>query len=165
MAPLADLLAILDETIILTLATLDADGSPRATPLYFAVEIAPDQETPDEGASRGSETDAPFALLFLSDPTSVHIGNVEREPHCSVAAYPAESDWRRLRGMQAKGIVLAVGETQRQNAMAVFRRRVSAVDDVPEAAARSRPYRFRATWIRCIDNRLGFGHREEWTWR
>jgi uncharacterized protein YhbP (UPF0306 family) len=163
--PLAGLLAILDETIILTLASLDADGSPRATPLYFAVETAPDPAALDEGASRDSEIDAPFALLFLSDPTSVHIRNVERRPRCSAAAYPAESDWRRLRGVQAKGVVAAVGEADRQDAMAVYRRRVSAVDDVPEAVARSRVYRFRPTWIRCIDNRLGFGHRQEWTWR
>lgn len=165
MAPLADLLAILDETIILTLASLDADGSPRATPLYFALENAPDPAATGEAASRRSDIEAPLALLFLSDPTSVHIRNLERAPHCSVAAYPAESDWRRLRGVQAKGVVVAVDEAGRQDALAVYRGRVSAVDVVPEAVARSRMYRFRPTWIRCIDNRLGFGHRQEWTWR
>ncbi|HSB89226.1 MAG TPA: pyridoxamine 5'-phosphate oxidase family protein [Anaerolineales bacterium] len=164
-APLADLLAILDETIILTLASLDADGSPRATPLYFALQTASDPAVTDAGASLNSDVEAPFAFLFLSDPDSVHIRNVEREPHCSVAAYPAESDWRRLRGVQAKGVVGAVAEADRQDAMAVYRRRVTAVDDVPAAVARSRLYRIRPTWIRCIDNRLGFGHRQEWTWR
>jgi uncharacterized protein YhbP (UPF0306 family) len=148
----ADLLGVLEESTTLTLATLDADGTPRATPLYFAVEA-----TPEDG-------EAPFAFLFLSDPSSFHIRNLERDPRSAVALYPSETDWRRLRGAQAKGRTEAVAEDERETAMAVYRSKVSAVEDVPEAVAHSRLYRFLPTWIRCIDNRKGFGRHEEWTW-
>jgi uncharacterized protein YhbP (UPF0306 family) len=79
----AALLALLEETPALTLATLDPDGAPRATPLFFAADD--------------------LALIFLSDPSSQHSHNLLADPRCGVGLYPAVDDWRALRGLQLRG--------------------------------------------------------------
>jgi uncharacterized protein YhbP (UPF0306 family) len=105
-----------------------------------------------------------LSFLFLSDPTSIHGQNLAREPRCAMALYPEEADWRRLRGVQAKGQAHEVERDILNPALDLYRQHVPAAAEVPEAAARSRLYRFRPTWIRLIDNRKGFGRHEEWTW-
>ena len=155
MTPLSDLLAILEETSTLTLATVDHDGGPRATPLYFA---------PDPNQVSDGNLVWFLSFLFLSDPTSIHGQNLAREPRCAMALYPEEADWRRLRGVQAKGQAHEVERDILNPALELYRQHVPAAAEVPEAAARSRLYRFRPTWIRLIDNRKGFGRHEEWTW-
>jgi len=156
--PLADFLAVLEETATLVLATVDNDGSPRATPLYFALD--PNQ------VSRGNLvwSEPPVSFLFLSDPSSIHAQNLTREPRSAIALYPEEADWRRLRGVQAKGQAHEVESDTLGPALERYRLRVPAAAEVPDAVALSRLYRFRPTWIRWIDNRKGFGHHEEWTW-
>ena len=158
MTPLADLLAVLEETATLTLATVDHDGSSRATPLYFALD--PNQ------VSGGNLVwpEPPVSFLFLSDPSSIHAQDLAREPRCAIALYPEESDWRRLRGLQAKGQAHEVEREVLGPALERYRMQVPAAAEVPEAVARTRLYRFRPNWIRLIDNRKSFGHHEEWTW-
>ena len=155
MTPLADLLAVLEETATLTLATVDDDGSPRATALYYALD--------SNQVSQGNLVWS-LSFLFLSDPLSIHVANLQREPRSAIALYPDEADWRRLRGVQAKGRAHEVEDDPQGLALERYRIRVPAVAEVPEAVARTRLYRFQPTWIRLIDNRKGFGHHEEWTW-
>ena len=158
MTPLADLLAVLEETATLTLATVDHDGSSRATPLYFALD--PNQ------VSGGNLVwpEPPVSFLFLSDPSSIHAQDLAREPRCAIALYPEESDWRRLRGLQAKGQDHEIGREVLGPALERYRIQVPAAAEVPDAVERTRLYRFRPNWIRLIDNRKSFGHHEEWTW-
>ena len=155
MTPLADLLAVLEETATLTLATVDHDGSPRATPLYFA----PDPNQVSVGNLVWS-----VSFLFLSDPSSMHAQNLARESRSAIALYPDEADWRRLRGVQAKGRAHEVDGDAQGLALERYRLHVPAAAEVPEAVALTRLYRFQPSWIRLIDNRKGFGHHQEWTW-
>ena len=155
MTPLHDLLAVLRETNALTLATLDPDGMPRATPLFFAVDL--------NQVSDGHLV-LPFSVLFLSDPASAHSLDLARDPRASVALYPGETDWRSLRGAQMKGHAERLQGGASERARKTYRQRIPIAAELEDAVARSAVYRFSPAWARLIDNRRGFGHREEWTW-
>lgn len=135
--------AVLEETPALTLATIDPDGSPRATPLYFAAE-------------------ADLGLLFLSDPASAHCLNLARAPRAAASAFPAVDDWRAIRGLQIKGTARPLDDDERAAAVKVYRQRFSDLAGLETAIAGSRLFRLRPAWLRLIDNRRGFGFAREW---
>ncbi len=136
--------ALLEETATLTLATRSADGTPRATPVYFAA-------------------DPSLRLIFLSDPESIHSLNADRDGRASVALYPDEADWRRLRGLQMQGIVGRLEGPEAEAGRGIYARRFSFIGQLAEALAAGATYAFRPTWIRLIDNRRGFGFQQEWS--
>jgi uncharacterized protein YhbP (UPF0306 family) len=136
--------ALLEETATLVLATRSADGTPRATPVYFAA-------------------DAELHLIFLSDPGSVHSLNTDLDGRASVALYPDEADWRRLRGLQMAGGVEKLGGADAEAARGIYARRFPFIGQLAEALAASAVYAFCPTWIRLIDNRRGFGFQQEWS--
>jgi uncharacterized protein YhbP (UPF0306 family) len=138
-----DVRSILSETQTLTLATLDEDGSPRATPLFFAV---------------GNQND----LIFVSDPNSQHCNNLQREPQTAVGIYPEVGNWRQIRGLQMKGVASLIPEPQRPAAYALFAARFSFISELSDIVRQSVFFRFRPSWIRLIDNRRGFGFQKEW---
>lgn len=140
---LAPLLELLAETTTLTLATLDPDGTPRATPLYFA-------------------PDAQADLVFLSDPETPHAQNLANSPRAAVGAYPEAAHWREIRGVQMKGVVERLAGNEAERALALYRSRFTFVDEVPAALEGMSAYIFRPAWARLIDNRHGFGFRREW---
>jgi len=138
----AALLALLEETPALTLATLDPDGAPRATPLFFAADD--------------------LALIFLSDPSSQHSHNLLADPRCSVGLYPAVDDWRALRGLQLRGQARRLREAEAPHALELYLRRFPFAADLMQAIEAAAPFRFQPSWIRRIDNRQGFGFQQEW---
>jgi uncharacterized protein len=135
--------ALLDETTTMVLATHMPDGTPRATPVFFAA-------------------DSSLRLVFLSDPKSVHSLNLTRLPEASAAVYPEEADWRRLRGLQMQGRAEALAGAQADDARHIYAQRFPFVNQLAEALAASQIYAFRPSWVRLIDNRRGFGFQQEW---
>ncbi|MCJ7513227.1 MAG: pyridoxamine 5'-phosphate oxidase family protein [Anaerolineales bacterium] len=138
----AALLELLEETPAFTLATLDPDGAPRATPLFFAADD--------------------LALVFLSDPASQHSRNLQADPRCAASLYPAIADWRELRGLQLRGRARRLRETEAPRALQLYLRRFPFAADLAQAVEATAPYRFQPNWIRRIDNRQGFGFQQEW---
>jgi uncharacterized protein YhbP (UPF0306 family) len=136
--------ALLEEATTMTLATRMPDGTPRATPLYFAA-------------------DERLVLVFVSDPDSVHSRNLAASPHASAAIYPAEDDWRKLRGVQMMGQARVLEGGAAESARRVYARRFPFVGEIAAVMAASRLYAFTPSWVRCIDNRRGFGFQQEWT--
>lgn len=136
------LLQLLDETSTFTLATLDPDGAPRATPLFYAVDG--------------------LSLVFLSDPNSQHCRNLQAHPRCSAALYPAVADWRALRGLQMRGRAHSLSATEAPLALRLYLRRFPFAAELAQAVDAAAPYRFQPGWVRRIDNRLGFGFQQEW---
>jgi uncharacterized protein YhbP (UPF0306 family) len=136
--------SLLDETTTLVLATRGTDGTPRATPVFFAVFES-------------------LKLVFLSDAESIHSRNLRRAPEVSVALYPEEPDWRRLRGLQMMGRAAALAGPEADVAQQAYARRFGFVAELSQALAASQIYAFAPTWIRLIDNRRRFGFQQEWT--
>ncbi len=127
----------------MVLATRGPDGTPRATPVYFAAEHT-------------------LRLIFLSDPDSAHSRNLVSAPQASVAIYPEESDWRRLRGVQMTGHAATIEGNEAELARRAYARRFPFVSELARALDASRAYAFRPSWVRLIDNRRGFGFQHEW---
>lgn len=60
--------AVIDANLYMTLGTVDADGRPRVTPVFFA--------TADHRA-----------FLWLSDPASIHSRNLEARPQVAIVIF------------------------------------------------------------------------------
>jgi uncharacterized protein len=141
---LEPLRALLAETTTMVLATRMPDGSPRATPVYFAA-------------------DARLRLIFLSDPQSVHCQNLAAWPQASATIYADETDWRKLRGVQMMGEARDLEAVEAEAARRTFAGRFPFVSELASAMAVSRIYAFSPSWIRWIDNRRRFGFQQEWS--
>lgn len=134
---------ILSETTSGTLATVEPDGAARATPLFFAY---------------GPE----LTIYFLSDPKTVHVQNLLREPRVSLAFYPEVSGWKEIRGLQMKGTAQRVPAADLERAWDIYQQRFPFLSEIPEAVEVSELYRFVPEWVRIIDNRRGFAYQVSW---
>jgi len=135
---------LLEETTTMVLATRMPDGTPRATPVYFAA-------------------DDRLRLIFLSDPGSVHSRNLAASPQASAAIYPEEGNWRKLRGLQMAGQARTLDGDEAEAARRVYARRFPFVAGLAAAMAANRIYVFAPSWVRLIDNRRRFGFQQEWS--
>jgi uncharacterized protein YhbP (UPF0306 family) len=133
----------------LTLAYADAEG-PQACAVLYAV-------TPT-----GS-------LVFVTAPTTRH-GRALAAGRAARVAFTVQADgqeWSALTGVQGRGEVtgLADGSAERAAAWAAYTERfpfVTEDDRLRAALAATALWELRPDWLRLIDNRLGFGSKEEW---
>jgi uncharacterized protein YhbP (UPF0306 family) len=139
------LLKVCQQCSAMTLATVGAGGEPMAASVYFAWT-------------------ADLQFYFLSSAHTQHVQNLRRDPHAAVCLSPGRTQWHNLRGVQMRGLVhLCRGEEEQRGRSAYFSR-------FPFARALERALQdanlhcFQPNWVRLIDNRLGFGHKEEWSW-
>lgn len=145
----------------LTLATCGPDGEPHAAPVYFAAgELPPGEEAQVDPAALKRA----LHLYFFSDPHSQHSQDVSGNPRAAVAFYPESESWQEIRGIQMRGEVQAVQPgAQWDLAWKYYRARFPFVTELEAIVARNTLYVFIPDWIRLIDNRKGFGYKEEWT--
>lgn len=136
-------LEILEETHSCTLATMDPDGSPRATPMFFAFD---DQ----------------LRVYFLSDPNTAHVANLLRDERVAMGFYPDVSGWKDIRGLQMKGTATVLSPDDLDQAWEVYQARFPFLSEIPEAVEVSVLYRFQPSWVRIIDNRRGFAFQVSW---
>ena len=128
----------------MTLATSGADGSPHAAPVYFAADQA-------------------LHLYFFSDPGSLHSLHLAENPHAAGAIYPECRDWRDIRGLQLHGEVYPVPPgPEWDTAWELYAVKFSFVSELRAAVERNVLYAFTPSWARLVDNRRGFGFKQEW---
>jgi uncharacterized protein YhbP (UPF0306 family) len=150
------LLAFLHHHDTMTLATIGPAGEPQAAAVFYAADSGLD-------------------LYFLSDPQSRHGRNLAREPRVAATIQADGQNWREITGLQIEGTAALVDGVDKIAGVArLFAERFEFLRELltegdgmgpPELAgplASSRFYVLRPTWIRSIDNKLGFGHHEEW---
>ncbi len=130
----------------MTLATVGEASEPHAATVYFAA------------GEKHQE------LYFFSDAASQHSLDLALRPQAAGTIHPLATGWQDIRGLQLRGTVRVIppGEEWDQ-AWARYLKKFPFTGDLKEVVARSTLYAFRADWIRWIDNRRGFGHKEEWT--
>ena len=144
-AALTDVLGIAAEASTLTLATTSPRRLAQAAPLFFAAE-------------------ADGALLFVSDPESRHSLNISATGSAAVAFHRETWDWREIAGVQMEGSVRAIPPgPERAAAWKTYEAKFPFAAAFEEVVARSLVYRFTPRWVRLVDNRVRFGHREEFT--
>jgi uncharacterized protein YhbP (UPF0306 family) len=128
----------------MTLATTGADGEAHAAAVYFA-----------------SSED--LTLYFFSAADSQHSQDLVHHPQAAAAIYPEVSGWQAIRGLQLRGRVapLARGEAW-QSAWELYAGKFPFVKDLKSIVASNRLYAFTPRWLRLVDNRRGFGFKQEW---
>ncbi len=136
----ADLLSL----STMTLATTGADGDPHAAPVYFAA-------------------DTDLTLYFFSAPDSQHGQDLRHNPRAAAAIYPECFGWEDIRGLQLRGLVMRLDRGPAwEAAWAVYVAKFPFVAALKVIVAMNELYAFRPRWIRLVDNRRGFGFKQEW---
>jgi uncharacterized protein YhbP (UPF0306 family) len=143
----AELKDSLDEYLALTtmtLATVSVDGEPHAAAVYFAADEA-------------------INLYYFSDAGSQHALDAGQDPRAAAAVHAEVGEWQEIRGLQIRGSIRVVESKQEwQAAWRVYREKFPFVDGLEEVIAASKLYVFTPIWIRLVDNRQGFGYKQEW---
>ena len=129
----------------MTLATTGQRGEPHAAPLYFVA-------------------DEEIRLYFFSDPESQHGQDLAYNPSAAVVFYPECFGWEDIRGLQMHGVVHLVDPgAQWDEAWKRYAAKFPFVSSLKEIVGQNVMYVFVPSWIRLVDNRQGFGFKQEWT--
>lgn len=134
----------------LTLATVNADGTPHACDLFYA--------------------QVGTTFYFLSDPKTRHSQNLAREPRVSVTIHGVACGWQEIRGVQMVGVAQRVAHrAERVRAFAAYVRKYAFVRTMlprVEMLGRVHPtfgvvelYKIVPRWVRWIDNTRGWGYK------
>jgi uncharacterized protein YhbP (UPF0306 family) len=142
------LLKFLREHQVLTLAVTEADGGPYAAALFYAVD--------DE-----------LRFHVVTDPATRHGKAMLANPSVAGTIQPDRQHWREIQGVQFRGVCRQLGSAKRARAWEIYTARFPFLQQ-PDAIltrelADTALWRIEPVWIRLIDNRRGFGHKEEWT--
>jgi uncharacterized protein YhbP (UPF0306 family) len=134
---------LLRQQTTLSLSTTGEDGQPCLAPLFYIV---------DENLS----------LYWLSSPSSLHSRNLLHTPHAAAAVYCAAQSWREIRGVQMRGSVSVLTETQRRDAITKsYCERFNLGRVLRLAVKQSVLHLFQPSFFRYIDNSRGFGSKFE----
>ena len=128
----------------MTLATYGADGEPHAAPVFFVA-------------------DEDLHLYFFSEPGSQHSRDIALNPSVALAIYPETLSWQEIRGLQLRGKVQEVpAGPDWDTAWMIYLAKFPFVSDLKAEVSKNLLYAFIPHWIRLVDNRFGFGFKEEW---
>ena len=133
----------------MTLATASVAGEAHAAPVYFAACLS---------------SALPLELYFFSAPDSRHALDITAKPHAAAAIYPEATSWMSIHGLQLRGAVRQLSPgAEWEAAWQVYLAKFPFTGGMKDVIARNAFYSFRPSWMRLVDNRLGFGHKQEWT--
>jgi len=137
----------------LTLATCGPNG-PAAAALFYV-------------------SDSRLRLYFLSEATATHVANLASEPRVAVAIHEDYRDWRMIQGVQMRGVARpAAGAAETARILKLYLAKFAFLEEFiadPRRAGElltrkvgaSRFHIIEPCWLRWIDNRAGFGSRQE----
>lgn len=132
---------LLDSHNSLSISYLE-DDKPRSCALWFAV-------------CGGSKP----GLLFLSSRETLHGKKLLRPTQVSFTVHKDDQDYMKIRGFQGSGICQMV---KNDNLITIYNKKFNISDPaLEEVLASSQLYEIRIEWLRFIDNRVSFGHKEE----
>jgi uncharacterized protein YhbP (UPF0306 family) len=142
------LLKFLREHQVLTLAVAEADGSAYAAALFYAV-------------------DNELRFHVVTDPETRHGKAMLANSSVAGTIQSDRQHWHEIRGVQFRGLCCQLEAAERARAWEVYSARFPFLQQpnaiLTRELATSAMWRIDVTWIRLIDNRIGFGHKEEWT--
>jgi uncharacterized protein YhbP (UPF0306 family) len=140
---LEQIAALLRSESTISLATTDACGEPRSTPLFY---LADDR----------------LCLYWFSSSASAHSRNVKRNAAAAASIYRPTGDWKEILGLQIKGRVAVVKDRVLRKAITeTYAERFQLGKLFRAAIARSSLYVLRPAWFRYVDNGRHFGYKFE----
>jgi uncharacterized protein YhbP (UPF0306 family) len=127
----------------LVLSTVNVDGDPYATPLFYLA---------------GTELE----LYWFSSDSSQHSGDLNRSRSVAVAIHTATEHWKEICGVQIRGTVETITDRKfRRDVTRRYCERFHLGTIFRLALARSSLYVLWPSWIRYTDNSRHFGYRSE----
>ena len=142
------LLAFLREHQVLTLAVVVDDGSPYAAALFYAV-------------------DKDMRFYVATDPATCHGQAMLADGKVAGAIQPDRQQWHEITGIQFRGRCWQLAGEQRARAWTIYTARFAFLREgnaiLTAELAKTAIWCIEPDWMRLIDNRLGFGHKDEWT--
>lgn len=143
-APRRAALSFLERHHVLTLATNGPEGL-WAAAVFYASEA--------------------FELLFLSAGHTRHAQNLVARPRVAGTIQEDTGDWQAIQGIQLEGLVRPLHGGERAAAIARYQVKypflAEAPPEIEAALGRVNWYRLVPHRLYWIDNRQGFGHRDE----
>lgn len=137
--------ALLNEETTLSLATTGEDSHACVAPLFYIV---------DENLS----------LYWLSSESSLHCLNLAATPRAAATVYRSVDNWKKIRGVQLRGVVCKVTEPERRAALVkAYCERFKLGRVLRPALRLSTLYCLQPEFFRYIDNARGFGFKFELT--
>jgi len=141
------LLAFLQAHRVLTVAVCDGEGQPHAAALFYAV-------------------DKKLRFYVVTDPSSQHGTAMLARGVVSGTVQRDEQQWHEIQGVQFRGSCRQLDGAERVKAWALYTARFPFVASgsllLTAALTRTAMWRIEPEWMRLIDNRIAFGHKEEW---
>ena len=103
------------------------------------------------------------SLIFVSNPESEHIKNLEMNRKCAATIQDDGLDWEAIEGAQMKGEVNTADEKYWES---YFERYpyIKSSETLSKALKKVNLYEFRISWARLVDNTKGFGKKTEMTY-
>jgi len=142
------LLKFLRDHQVMTLAVMETDDNPYAAALFYAVD--------DE-----------LRLYVVTDPATDHGKAMLRHPAVAGTIQLDRQHWHEIQGLQFRGVCRQLDDSERAPAWEIYSARFPFLLQpnlvLTPALAKTAMWCIEPTWIRLIDSRLGFGHKEEWT--
>jgi uncharacterized protein YhbP (UPF0306 family) len=140
------LVVYLREHRVATLA-VEATGQPHAAAVFYAA-------------------DDDLGLVFVSDPLSRHGQALLALGTVAGTVQSDRQEWHEITGVQFHGNVRQLAGAERGRGWELYTARFPFLltDNVvlTGALAKSALWKIEPDWMRLIDNRLGFGHKEDW---
>jgi len=141
------LLAFLQAHRVLTLAVCDGEGRPYAAALFYAV-------------------DKQLRFYVVTDPASRHGTAMLARGAVAGTVQRDEQQWHEIQGVQFRGACCQLTGRERVKGWALYTARFPFVASgnlvLTAALAKTALWRIEPYWMRLIDNRVAFGHKEEW---
>lgn len=142
--------AYLASLTTITLATVDASGTPCAAAVYYA-------------------HDEHLNLYFLSTRSTVHCRNLLANPKVAGTVYAEHQEWKTLKGIQLRGVAVPVELLAFPHAATLYTSKYPFVSlvtrgspaEILKAMAATTIWMLTPSWIRMTDNAQGFGFKEE----
>ena len=141
------LLNFLQAHRVLTVAVVATDGQPYAASLFYVV-------------------DKDLRFYVLSDPATWHGQALLARADVAGTVQRDQQQWHETQGVQFCGCCRPLDGPARARAWQLYLARFPFLmlenQVLTAALARTALWRIEPEWMRLIDNRLGFGHKEEW---
>ena len=100
------------------------------------------------------------AVIFVSNPQSDHIKNLENSKKCAATIQENDLDWEKIKGIQIKGTIELAEEKYWEIYLNEFEY-ISKSEKLKSAMKKVELYKLNIEWARFIDNTKGFGNKKE----
>ncbi len=147
----------------MTIATVGADGQPHAAAVYFVADEIAFLTKLNPHISSQNSTEPSLSIFFFSDPASQHSQDFSFNPRAAVTIYPEVIEWRKIQGLQMRGIVQMIPKgTLWEYGWSLYQQKFPFVITLKPIVRRNTFYRFIPQWLRWLDNRQKLGFKKEW---